>query len=79
MTTPFAWLISLPLVAAPFVYLIGHWGNKRNTPQAARQAGLLAFALTWLPFILAANDFIAYGHLRGAGGCAAGRGAVVVA
>ena len=59
--TAFAWLIVLPLVASPVVYLIGQWGNKNNYPHAARQVGLIVLLVTWLPFILTASDFAANG------------------
>ncbi len=59
----FAWLIVLPLVAAPVVYLVGAWGNKNAHPHAARYAGLIALLVSWLPFIVSATAFSASGPL----------------
>jgi proton-translocating NADH-quinone oxidoreductase chain N len=57
------WLLLLPLLASPAVYLIGHWGNRQNYPNAGRQVGLIALLATWVPFILAANTFSISGTL----------------
>ncbi len=62
--TAFAWLIVLPLLASPVIYLTGQWGNKNNHPHLARQMGLIALLVTWLPFILTAADFAANGPAR---------------
>ncbi len=55
--TAFAWLIVLPLVLSPAVYLTGHWGLKNGFPAAGRLVGLLALVATWIPFLLAVHDF----------------------
>jgi proton-translocating NADH-quinone oxidoreductase chain N len=60
--TAFAWLILLPLLASPAIYLVGHWGNQTNHPNAARQAGLIGLVATWVPFILTISDFTANGE-----------------
>ncbi len=59
--TAFAWLVLVPLLAAPVVYLIGRWGSQSNQPAAARQAGLAALIVAWFPFVLAAQDFTTNG------------------
>ncbi|HLF28916.1 MAG TPA: complex I subunit 5 family protein [Anaerolineae bacterium] len=49
----FVWLIGLPLIAAPLIYLSG----RLRVANLARWVGLLALAATWVPFVLAARDF----------------------
>jgi proton-translocating NADH-quinone oxidoreductase chain N len=49
MTIPvFIWLIWLPLLAAPLIYLIGRLLPR----QAAQWTAFLALSVTWLPFVL---------------------------
>jgi proton-translocating NADH-quinone oxidoreductase chain N len=57
------WLIGLPLVASPLVYLVGHVGSRLGKERAARWggriaqwAGLIALAATWLPFVMVAQS-----------------------
>jgi proton-translocating NADH-quinone oxidoreductase chain N len=58
METPaFVWLIAVPLLASPLVYLSGRIGSGR----AARWTGLAAFAAAWIPFVLAARDLATNG------------------
>ena len=57
--TAFTWMIVLPLVASPLVYLAGRL-TKRNG-QMARWLALLILAATWVPFALAASDLDANG------------------
>lgn len=57
MTTPFAWLISLPLIASPLIYIFGHWRIKISHPHAARHISFAAFLLTWIPYVLAVYAF----------------------
>ncbi|GAB4574918.1 MAG: proton-conducting transporter membrane subunit [Anaerolineae bacterium] len=59
--TAFAWLITLPLVASPVVYLVGQWGNRNKAPYAARVTALIALLATGVPFLLAAVAFNADG------------------
>ena len=48
-----AWLIALPLVLSPVVYLAGRlWRLARGT-------ALIALVATWVPFALAARDLSA--------------------
>ena len=53
------WMIVLPLVSAPLVYLIGHKGSGRDTkPQSAsasRWGALLALMASAYPFFLSVN------------------------
>jgi proton-translocating NADH-quinone oxidoreductase chain N len=58
MNTPaFLWLIVLPLVATPLVYLIGHFGKRlAQGGYVAQGSGLVALFATWLPFVLTALD-----------------------
>ena len=54
----FAWLIIIPLLATPLIYVAGRVGSNGDTsiPNPARWAALLALLLAWTPFVLAAND-----------------------
>lgn len=62
-STPFLWLIAVPILAAPVVYLIGRLdlrggGQERS---AARWAALIGLLAAWGPFVRAANDLAAAG------------------
>jgi len=56
-TNPFVWLIALPLILSPVIYLLG------RIRHAARWIALLALLATWVPFALTAQDFAAHGPL----------------
>jgi hypothetical protein len=46
MNTPvFLWLITLPLIAAPLVYLSGHLGKRLGQSRVAWQTALAALVL----------------------------------
>ncbi|MFM8322880.1 MAG: complex I subunit 5 family protein [Chloroflexota bacterium] len=63
-TTPFLWMIILPIGAAPLIYLVGRFEARRAAPRARSAAAwlaLLALLLTWIPFGLTARQFAAYG------------------
>jgi len=62
------WLIALPPVLSPLVYLAGRLRFTRSDESAlrnliARWAGLAALALTWVPFVLAIRAFQAQGTI----------------
>lgn len=52
--TAFTWMIALPLLATPVIYLIGRLAPGRG--QTARWVALLALLITWIPFAQAAAD-----------------------
>ncbi len=52
--TAFTWMIALPLLATPVIYLIGRLA--RDDGRAARWAALIALLITWIPFAQAASD-----------------------
>lgn len=52
--TAFTWMIALPLLATPVVYLIGRLA--RDGGRAARWTALIALLITWVPFSQAAAD-----------------------
>lgn len=58
--TAFTWMIALPLLAAPVIYLIGRL-VKPDGEALTRWAALIALGLTWIPFALAASDLDADG------------------
>jgi proton-translocating NADH-quinone oxidoreductase chain N len=58
----FIWMISVPLVASPVVYLSAHIFKKRRQSYA-QWIGLIALILTWVPFALAARDLQTYGSI----------------
>ena len=65
-TLPFPWLIAIPLLAAPLVYLIGRlvrmvrFHSLRSLPA---WLAFIALALTWIPFGFTARDFLNSGPL----------------
>jgi proton-translocating NADH-quinone oxidoreductase chain N len=62
MDTPsFLWLIALPLLATPFIYLIGQIGVRKNQFKFGYWAGVTALLATWVPFAFSARDLKIYG------------------
>lgn len=53
--TAFTWMIALPLIACPAIYLLGR-AFKAEGAQVARWAALVALLLTWIPFTAAYQD-----------------------
>ncbi len=51
----FVWIIALPLLASPVIYLAGR-ATRGEPNHAARWTALLAMLLTWVPLVLAAQD-----------------------
>jgi proton-translocating NADH-quinone oxidoreductase chain N len=58
--TAFTWMIALPLFATPLIYLLGRLVSLKGS-NVARWAALVALAVTWVPFVLAATDLHAHG------------------
>jgi proton-translocating NADH-quinone oxidoreductase chain N len=57
MNTPtFIWLIALPLLSSPLIYLIGQIGKRAKHTQWAYWAGFIAFAASWIPLVLSIQD-----------------------
>ncbi|MGD8813096.1 MAG: proton-conducting transporter membrane subunit [Anaerolineales bacterium] len=62
MTYPsFLWLIALPLVTAPLVYLAGRLGRRIGQRILVQGAAIAALLATWMPFILASEELHIYG------------------
>jgi proton-translocating NADH-quinone oxidoreductase chain N len=59
----FLWLIALPLIAAPVIYLAGRLGSRLTRWPLAYLAALLALLGTWAPFVAAASQFARSGTL----------------
>jgi proton-translocating NADH-quinone oxidoreductase chain N len=65
MTYPsFLWLIALPLIASPLVYLTGHLGKRLGQRVIAQGAGFFALLASWIPFFLSLQELQIYGPLR---------------
>ncbi|HEY47648.1 MAG: hypothetical protein AMJ88_09115 [Anaerolineae bacterium SM23_ 63] len=64
MTYPsFLWLIALPLVTSPLIYLAGHLGKRHRQRVIAQGAGFVALLATWIPFYLSFQELQIYGSL----------------
>ncbi|HEY70717.1 MAG TPA: hypothetical protein G4O08_09055 [Anaerolineae bacterium] len=62
MTYPsFLWLIALPLVTAPLVYLAGRLGKRIGQRVLAQGAAIASLLAAWMPFILASVELRIYG------------------
>jgi proton-translocating NADH-quinone oxidoreductase chain N len=62
MNTPsFLWLIALPLLSSPVIYIIGQIGIRLKRTSLGYWAGFLALAATWIPFAFSAQDLNLYG------------------
>ncbi len=59
----FVWLIAVPLLASPLVYLSGHLGRNTERGNLAKWVALAALAGAWVPFVLAARDLSLHGPL----------------
>ncbi len=66
-TIPFSWLIGLPLVTSPLIYLVGRLGRARvsevRRPSIAYPVALGVLIAAWIPYVLALRDFNAQGPL----------------
>ena len=60
----FVWLILLPLLASPLVYLVGRLFRKPQFQRAPNLVALLALAATWIPFINAASALAKGNNLK---------------
>ncbi|MBN1146314.1 MAG: hypothetical protein JXA78_03590 [Anaerolineales bacterium] len=58
----FLWLIAIPLVSSPLVYLSGHLGGRSEKWRIAQIVGLVALLATWLPFARAAGELAQFGE-----------------
>jgi proton-translocating NADH-quinone oxidoreductase chain N len=52
----FIWLILLPLLASPLIYLIGHLGMRLKRSNVAYWAGFAALAASWIPYSTSIRD-----------------------
>lgn len=59
----FVWLIAIPLLASPLVYLSGHlrFGAERQIT-ITREVAVAAMLLTWVPFYYSARELNISGH-----------------
>ncbi|MBN1201095.1 MAG: hypothetical protein JXJ20_04490 [Anaerolineae bacterium] len=53
--TAFTWMITLPLLASPLIYLLGRL-VKQDGPIVSHWAAVIALAITWVPFVIAAKE-----------------------
>jgi proton-translocating NADH-quinone oxidoreductase chain N len=60
----FIWLIAVPLIASPLVYLIGQLGNRLGRGNVSHWIGFLFFLASWTPFVLTARQFAASGPME---------------
>jgi proton-translocating NADH-quinone oxidoreductase chain N len=62
MNTPnFIWLIALPLLSSPLIYLIGQVGMRLKRTSLGYWAGFTALAVSWIPFAFSVQDLHLYG------------------
>lgn len=62
MNTPsFLWLIVLPLVSSPLIYIIGQIGIRLKRTNLGYWAGFLALAASWIPFTFSVHDLNLHG------------------
>jgi proton-translocating NADH-quinone oxidoreductase chain N len=55
----FLWLILIPVLAAPVVYLVGRLTRTTRLVRLPGWLALLAFAAAWVPFVMAARQLAA--------------------
>ena len=65
-TTLFVWMVAIPILAAPVIYLLGRLGVQQEIlPQRSklvRWAAFTATLATWIPFIFTVRDFLSQRH-----------------
>ena len=54
----FLWLILLPLLASPFIYLLGRLLRQARFSRLPAWTALIVLGLTWIPFGMAALDLV---------------------
>jgi len=59
----FRWLVALPLIASPCIYLTGRVGLRKEWSKVAQVMGFVLLIAAWIPFLLSANDYAASGTL----------------
>lgn len=52
----FIWLVLIPLIASPFIYLGGHLEARTRRWSIAQMLGLLALLITWVPFVQSVRE-----------------------
>ncbi|MGA2489173.1 MAG: proton-conducting transporter membrane subunit [Anaerolineales bacterium] len=60
----FLWLILLPLLASPLIYLIGHLFKRPGAWRVPYLTALLALVITWIPFVEAVVELSHGGTLK---------------
>jgi NADH:ubiquinone oxidoreductase subunit 5 (subunit L)/multisubunit Na+/H+ antiporter MnhA subunit len=64
----FIWMITIPLIASPVVYLSGRLGTHEAVLQRrsylVRGLALLAILLAWVPFVFSVRTFLTGGLLE---------------
>lgn len=60
----FIWLIAVPLIASPLIYLLGQLGNRLGKKGLSHWIGFLFFMASWVPFVLTAQEFSASGAMQ---------------
>ncbi|MEJ2605777.1 MAG: proton-conducting transporter membrane subunit [Anaerolineales bacterium] len=59
----FRWLVAIPLIASPCIYLAGRVGLRMKWNKVAQVIGFGLLTAAWIPFLLSANDYAASGTL----------------
>jgi proton-translocating NADH-quinone oxidoreductase chain N len=59
----FAWLMILPLVASPAIYLVGRIWQRQSWRSPVFGLAVLAMVATWLPFGIAARGLVEEGNV----------------
>lgn len=52
---PFIWLILIPILSSPLIYLSGHIRLRHTTMQISQLVGIFALIFSWIPFFYAAQ------------------------
>ena len=64
-TSALSYLLALPLIASPLIYLVGRSGVRlARTAAAARWLALLAVLATWLPLVVAGQAVLRDGQIE---------------
>jgi proton-translocating NADH-quinone oxidoreductase chain N len=63
------WLLAIPLISSPVIYLVGRINVRRGAGQGsaapARWLALAALLVTWIPLVIAGQIVLTSGQLRG--------------
>ncbi|HEY44289.1 MAG TPA: hypothetical protein G4O11_09940 [Anaerolineae bacterium] len=60
----FLWLIAMPLIGSPLIYLSGHLSKRWNYKSASYSFGVATLLATWLPYLSTIHEHQLHGAVK---------------